>query len=536
MKEESVSKRCPRCGEQSPAALFFTKGGHKRPYCPPCMRAYKREAYHKNPEPAKQSAKQYAAAHQEATELYQREYREAHREELRAAAVVYRQENREAIQEKQYARQRTEVYREQQRVRRARRYAVDDEYRRRILAYGRISGQKHYKKNRSSILERCQKAYWQNPEAGRAKTKHSVALWRARHPDQHRAIQARRRAIRRGAAVEGFDEVAHRAWLTQWQHGRCYHCNGPLGDVPHLDHLVPVVKKGVHAPDNLVLSCPRCNASKNAKLLWSEWAPPLSAVYHPFIWQDEVDAVFGKGCPVRVLSTFFLSDRNTPDWAARFAELRRNNPRWLFLTDFEWRFHRRACVNMVRAKLGLNNGKAIGARRTQAVAVDTEIARDFLEAHHVQGFGRGSLYLGLVYEDQLVAVSAWIIASDHVELNRLAFDGSVSGGFSKLLNAFERHPEYSGQPITSFVDTRYATGAGYLSVGFVADGETDNPVYYYVTGGGMYHRMLYRKTSMASRLCVFDPELTERENARINGAYRFFGLKQRRFVYAGKNM
>lgn len=46
----------------------------------------------------------------------------------------------------------------------------------------------------------------------------------------------------------------------------CYWCNISLkGLNPHVDHYVPLSKGGTHTLDNIVISCPTCNLTKNAK-------------------------------------------------------------------------------------------------------------------------------------------------------------------------------------------------------------------------------------------------------------------------------
>ena len=50
------------------------------------------------------------------------------------------------------------------------------------------------------------------------------------------------------------------------QRGRCYWCGKkvPWGK-KHVDHVVPLALGGSNGPENLVVSCVRCNARKGAK-------------------------------------------------------------------------------------------------------------------------------------------------------------------------------------------------------------------------------------------------------------------------------
>jgi len=46
----------------------------------------------------------------------------------------------------------------------------------------------------------------------------------------------------------------------------CYWCNVSLkGKIVHIDHYIPLSKGGEHTLSNLVITCDRCNLSKNAK-------------------------------------------------------------------------------------------------------------------------------------------------------------------------------------------------------------------------------------------------------------------------------
>ena len=323
--------------------------------------------------------------------------------------------------------------------------------------------------------------------------------------------------MRKGAIAEGFDDLAHYKFLEMWQQGRCYYCDAPA-DRYHREHVIPVAKDGRHAAANLVLACAACNSSKRARLLWQEWIPPL-AFNTPLLLPDT---------PAPVVSTFAASERGREDARGVLPALRAEHPGQPLFFDWEWWRRTSAVMNLLDARRGA--AEVWQARRTQVVELDVETARDFFETHHVQGFGRGSVYLGLACGETLVAASAWLAHTGTVELNRLAFRGRVVGGFGKLLAAFRRDYLPSGVPLVSFVDQRYADGHSYEKLGFKNVGETAHPVYYYVGPTGMFHRRLFTRELQKSRFTVFFDELSERQNARINGHYRLFGLPQLRFL------
>lgn len=93
-------------------------------------------------------------------------------------------------------------------------------------------------------------------EAGRS--------WAVRHPDSIKVSRAKIRAKRKKA--EGVHTTADIQAQYARQHGKCYYCGEKVGDDYHVDHIVPLSRGGTNWPDNLVIACPSCNISKNAKL------------------------------------------------------------------------------------------------------------------------------------------------------------------------------------------------------------------------------------------------------------------------------
>jgi hypothetical protein len=223
-----------------------------------------------------------------------------------------------------------------------------------------------------------------------------------------------------------------------------------------------------------------------------------------------------------------LSDRNCENPKDVMLGLKAENITLIF--DYEWESRRSAVTGFILNKLG--ESSKIGARSTRLVDVGVDAARQFFDYHHLQGFGAGGVYLGLEHDGKLVGCSAWKNYGTGIELNRMAFDGQVVGGFSKMLSGLLGHEFYAGQPIFSFVDPRYADGHSYEKVGFQYKGETSSPLYYYVNGCGIYHRRNFTKENMGKNMSWFDPSLTEQENAHANGYFRLHGLKQRRYLYA----
>jgi 5-methylcytosine-specific restriction endonuclease McrA len=89
-------------------------------------------------------------------------------------------------------------------------------------------------------------------------------VYRHKYPEKARASVLLRLARKHhNGGVHTADDV-----LLQYktQRGLCWWCSKRVGDNYHVDHRVPLAKGGSNGPGNIVISCPKCNFSKNAKL------------------------------------------------------------------------------------------------------------------------------------------------------------------------------------------------------------------------------------------------------------------------------
>ena len=65
-------------------------------------------------------------------------------------------------------------------------------------------------------------------------------------------------------------------WKRKCAAGKCYYCGGkvPPGDLT-MDHIVPIIRGGISAKNNLVPACKECNNKKRHSL--------------PFEWEEYLD-------------------------------------------------------------------------------------------------------------------------------------------------------------------------------------------------------------------------------------------------------
>lgn len=91
-----------------------------------------------------------------------------------------------------------------------------------------------------------------------------IAEWRARNPERRRATLLAYKARRRSVESVGDSTPAVHAWLIS-QPRTCFWCGKDCAADFHVDHYMPLARGGRHEVSNLVIACPRCNVSKNAK-------------------------------------------------------------------------------------------------------------------------------------------------------------------------------------------------------------------------------------------------------------------------------
>lgn len=79
-------------------------------------------------------------------------------------------------------------------------------------------------------------------------------------PVQTEAERLARQPYRRGYQTAEYRR--NRRLCLQFAAGRCSQCRGPLGDDPHVDHIIPLRDGGSDELKNLQATCPRCNYDK----------------------------------------------------------------------------------------------------------------------------------------------------------------------------------------------------------------------------------------------------------------------------------
>jgi len=122
------------------------------------------------------------------------------------------------------------------------------EYQRTHLAEANERAKKHARLHREE--KKAYDRYYQ--QTHREVTR---AAWRNRHA----------RKLNNG----GFHTVADIAKQYKNQRGKCYYCKTKISQDKRgydVDHVIPLARGGSNGPENLVVTCPTCNRSKNARM------------------------------------------------------------------------------------------------------------------------------------------------------------------------------------------------------------------------------------------------------------------------------
>lgn len=202
----------------------------------------------------------------------------------------------------------------------------------------------------------------------------------------------------------------------------------------------------------------------------------------------------------------------------------------------EYEEHKEIIQEKIKHILDKTDGKLkVYARNTTIKKISRNIAKEFLNKYHIQGFGKSSVYLGCYYNDVLVGVMTFKNEGDDKwDLNRLAtnYDYICIGVGGKLLKHFIRN--YNPNEIKSFADRRWTTKAFdniYITLGFKLV-DTKKPDYKYTDGSGCFrkHKFNFRKKILSERY-GFPQTMTENEMCKELGLYKVWDCGLYKYIW-----
>lgn len=207
----------------------------------------------------------------------------------------------------------------------------------------------------------------------------------------------------------------------------------------------------------------------------------------------------------------------------------------------EWKTKKEIIFARLAAMLG--HGPRFDARKCSVEILDGAEAREFLNCTHIQGAGIASLYYGLRFEGQVVAVASFgkaraggmtsISEGDAWEVIRYASTGRVRGGFGRLFKRFLA--DVKPATVVSYCDLRYGDGKLYEATGFSLDGITP-PDYWWVPDGRVERiaRYVTQKHKIKSHPILgkfYAPGKTEAQVCAEAGWAKIFGVGHQRWLW-----
>lgn len=239
--------------------------------------------------------------------------------------------------------------------------------------------------------------------------------------------------------------------------------------------------------------------------------------------------------------TYWHSELSGKDKKYHISKMQQCNDKGIRLiqvTDVEWITKRNIIESKIIQALK-QTGTKIYARKCEIVEVSNAVAREFQDNTHVQGSCNARYNYGLQYEGEIVALMTFSKPRYHnkfqYEMIRYStkLNTSVVGGASRLLKHFIR--VISPISIISYCDLRYGTGNMYEQIGMTFAYSTPPNYKYFKRNSGscpeLYTRVAFQKHKLASKLEVFNPDLTEYQNMIANGYDRIWDCGNHVYVW-----
>jgi hypothetical protein len=217
----------------------------------------------------------------------------------------------------------------------------------------------------------------------------------------------------------------------------------------------------------------------------------------------------------------------------------------IHLLSSDWVMRKAIVKDRLRHKLGVKAKNVVYARKCEVVEIDSGITKDFLVNTHIQGHCQSSVNLGLVFQEELVAVMTFgvrkITGGDAVlELLRFstALDTHIPGAASKLFKYFLiNYDTTEFKSLVSYADLNYSNidplKTVYAQLGF-SHKHISPPSYSYFKRSNesvLHHRSVFMKHKLKDKLESFNEDLSEYENMLNNRYERIWNCGNHVFEY-----
>lgn len=205
----------------------------------------------------------------------------------------------------------------------------------------------------------------------------------------------------------------------------------------------------------------------------------------------------------------------------------------IHIFEDEWLYKKDIVKSIIKSKLNIYTN-IYYARKCIVQEISNEIAKEFLKENHIQGEIKSRINIGLFSENKLVSLLCVsknrFKKNNEWEITRFSNDRNTktTGAFGKLFKYVLRN--YCFKNIRSYCDIRYFDGKVYLNNRFKLS-HISKPNYYYTDYIKRYNRIQFQKHKLKNRLEIYDKNLTEWENMRLNNYDRIWDCGNKVFIY-----
>ena len=217
----------------------------------------------------------------------------------------------------------------------------------------------------------------------------------------------------------------------------------------------------------------------------------------------------------------------------KFLECEQQGIQLITIFSNFWLSKKEIVKNTLKIKLNQYTGQSIYARKCKIDYVDTILAKDFLNKHHIQGYTPSTTRIGLFFNNDLVALMTFSknrigIGQNnlHTELVRFASSGRIVGAASKLLSFYKK--QNPCEVIISYSDNEWSTGNLYKKLGFRLDSDIKYSYWYLKPKEHrLYHRFTYSKQKLVKQ--GHDPLKTESQITKELGLLKVWDCGKRKW-------
>jgi hypothetical protein len=194
----------------------------------------------------------------------------------------------------------------------------------------------------------------------------------------------------------------------------------------------------------------------------------------------------------------------------------------LHFTDHQWSNQQPIVKSIISSKLGITS--RVYARQCEIKQISSNMAKEFFNRTHLDGFASATTYIGLEQNGEVVQCMS--IGNkrfgDRIGAEVIRFstklDHTVVGGLSRLLSYSRKL--FKGTIVT-FCSRDVSAAGAYQTVGFTLIRET-GPGYYWTDGTNIISRQKAQRKNLASWLPSYDTAKSEANNMFSAGYRRYW--------------